>query len=74
MKEFKISEEMKDQLEELLEDAARGSFYDNPNGPWGYECAFCKGQSTDGRSSPPHDDDCPAADLLKKLRDLDEPE
>jgi len=68
---FKIDEDLRDSVIEALEQAAR-TWYDDPNGPWGYECRFCCARSTDGESPPPHDKDCEAMMMIKDLRNLDE--
>ena len=67
--EFLISEDMVDDLQDLLSDLS-ANFYDDPNGAWGYECPSCLAKSTDGHSSPPHKHDCEIVRLRNLLADL----
>ena len=74
MKEFwkiKITEELRDRLVDVLQKAS-STWYDDPFGPWGYVCQFCCARSTDGASSPPHDDDCEVMQLIRELMNLQE--
>jgi len=70
---MKISEELRDRLLDVLQQAA-STWYDDPYGPWGYACQFCGARSTDGSSPPPHDDDCEVTQLVRELMNLPEDE
>ena len=68
---YKLSEDTKDNLIDALRQAM-SIWYDDNNGPWGYECLFCTKKSTDGHSEPEHDEDCEGQRLIKELLNLEE--
>ena len=67
-----MTEALRDRVVEALRSL--NVWYDDPNGPSGYECQLCYRRSTNGSSPPPHDDDCEAMMLIDELNKLYEME
>lgn len=55
-----MTEKDKEDLESLEATlmALSSIWYDDPNGPCGFECPDCYASSKDGKSPPPHSADC----------------
>ena len=70
-KTIKITSEMREDLIELLSTLS-SVWYDDSNGPWGYECPACFGRSTDGKSPPEHKEDCLLIKVLNQLYKLED--
>jgi len=67
---MKITEDLRDRLIEALYTVL-GQHYDDPDGPWGSQCAFCMARTTDGTFLTVHDDDCEGVALIKELLELE---